>query len=61
MDASYRLSALDPSPIAAGSAVAQALRNTLDLARLCQGHAARRRSHELVAAEYKLAAGLASA
>lgn len=35
MNASYRLSVLDQSPIAAGSTAAQALRNTLDLARLC--------------------------
>jgi luciferase family oxidoreductase group 1 len=35
MTASYRLSVLDQSPIAAGSTAAQALLNTLDLARLC--------------------------
>jgi len=35
MNASYRLSVLDQSPIAAGSTAAQALQNTLDLARLC--------------------------
>ena len=31
----YRLSVLDQSPIAAGTSAADALRNTLDLARLC--------------------------
>ncbi|WP_454885959.1 LLM class flavin-dependent oxidoreductase [Sphingomonas oryzagri] len=35
MNAPYRLSVLDQSPIAAGSTATQALRNTLDLARLC--------------------------
>jgi luciferase family oxidoreductase group 1 len=35
MTASYRLSVLDQSPIAAGTTAAQALLNTLDLARLC--------------------------
>jgi luciferase family oxidoreductase group 1 len=35
MNAPYRLSVLDQSPIAAGSTATQALQNTLDLARLC--------------------------
>jgi luciferase family oxidoreductase group 1 len=35
MTAPYRLSVLDQSPIAAGTTAAQALQNTLDLARLC--------------------------
>lgn len=35
MKASYRLSVLDQSPIASGTTAAQALQNTLDLARLC--------------------------
>ena len=54
---SYRLSVLDQSPIAEGSSAAQALANTLDLARACDAFG----YHRYWLAEHHASPGLAGA